>query len=110
MQTPARLEKKQTTKKNDKFDVRKGPFLQLKKNQDKKGMEKKKEDHGAEKQRNVVKNKFVFLGKSRDFDFLKRGVSTTKKETTTSVVPLKYGDFKKSWHFPHKDTFHDGDD
>lgn len=90
------------TKKNEKFDVRKGPFAQLKKNQDKKTLPEKK---------NVVKNKFVFLGKSRDFDFLKRSdAATTKKETTASTLPLKYGDFKKSWHFPSSDTFQEGDD
>lgn len=99
------------TKKNDKFDVRKGPFARLKKSQDNKTLpEKKKEEKDVAIQKNVVKNKFVFLGKSRDFDFLKRGVSTTKKETTTFTLPLKYGDFKKSWHFPSSDTFQEGDD
>ena len=100
------------TKINEKFDVRKGPFAQLKKNQDKKTLpEKKKEEKRVESQKNVVKNKFVFLGKSRDFDFLKRSdAATTKKETTASTLPLKYGDFKKSWHFPSSDTFQEGDD
>ena len=104
--------KKETTKKNDKFDVRKGPFAKLKRKNDKKGLESGPGSGSSleskEKEKNVVKNKFVFLGKSRDFNFLKRGDSTAKKETTTtSVLPMKYGDFKKSWHFPNSETFHE---
>ena len=102
------------TKKNEKFDVRKGPFAKLKKNDDKKGaslgLEKNKDESVVDgKQKSVVKNKFVFLGKSRDFDFLKRNVFAQKKETVTSTLPLKYGDFKKSWHFPSSEPFHEDD-
>ena len=104
------VKKDSTTKKDNKFDIHKGPFAKLKKYENKKGLvegKEKDEETLQGKQKHVVKNKFVYLGKSRDFDFLKRGGSTTKKETTSvrPTLPMTYGDFKKSWHFPSNDAF-----
>lgn len=85
-----------------KFDVKNGPFAKLKKYTDEKPNERKTDEVASATPQNIIRNKFVYLGKSYNFSILnKTGVETVdkRKKHAVSDKPMKYSDFK-SWRNP----------
>ena len=92
-------------KKKNKIDVKNGPFAKFKKydkSTERKNVIDKKEYEKIVKQeqeRDVIKNKFISLGKCYRFVALKNNYP--KKQNQQKKLPITYSGFKQ-WHNPEK--------
>ena len=93
------LDAKKENEKQVKYDFKHGPFAKLKKPMQKELVPKRTPSlvKKQEKMEEKIKNKFVYLGKTCNFQFLKvEKVPVLQKK---DLGKMKYSDFK-SWHFP----------
>ena len=89
-------------KKGVKIDVKNGPFAKLKKYTDENPNERKADEVVSAAPQNIIRNKFVYLGKSYNLSILnKTGIETLdkRKKHAVSDKQVKYSDFK-SWRNP----------
>ena len=93
------LEAKKRSEKDNKFDVSKGPFAKLKKpvvvgkEMGKVAVPYKEKKEEKKKEPEIIKNKFIHLGKTYNFSILQ---SPTKKTEKKDLGKINYSDFK-SW-------------
>jgi hypothetical protein len=93
------LEAKKRSEKDNKFDVSKGPFAKLKKpvvvgkEMGKVAVSYKEKKEEKKKEPEIIKNKFIHLGKTYNFSILQ---SPTKKTEKKDLGKINYSDFK-SW-------------
>jgi hypothetical protein len=93
------LEAKKRSEKDNKFDVSKGPFAKLKKpvvvgkERGKVAVPYKEKKEEKKKEPEIIKNKFIHLGKTYNFSILQ---SPTKKTEKKDLGKINYSDFK-SW-------------
>jgi hypothetical protein len=85
-----------------KTDVKKGPFLQPKPKMSKGKLRMETSN------KILTQNKFVSMGKIRNFSLLEKPVAQ-KTETKQVKKPMKYGDFK-SWRNPLPDPAQKGEE
>lgn len=100
-----RIHEIETVKKDQskpKTDVKKGPFLQPKPKMSKGKLRMETSN------KILTQNKFVSMGKIRNFSLLEKPVAQ-KTETKQVKKPMKYGDFK-SWRNPLPDPAQKGEE